>query len=157
VNSKLQLDKVLHYIKAGQEDGATLMTGGKFPQGNLFERGWWIEPTVFSNVTPDMRIAREEIFGPVLSVFRWSDVDDAIRMANATEYGLTAAIWTRDLNAALRTAKRVQSGYVWINGVSQHYRGVPFGGFKNSGTGREESLAELLSYTEEKAIHVILN
>jgi betaine-aldehyde dehydrogenase len=157
VNSRGQFEKVLYYIRAGQEDGAQLMTGGKVPQGKLFERGYWIEPTVFAGVTRDMRIAREEIFGPVLSVFKWSDPEDAIELANATEYGLTAAIWSRDLNTALKTARRIQSGYIWINGVSAHYRGVPFGGFKNSGTGREEGMEELLSYTEEKAIHILLD
>jgi betaine-aldehyde dehydrogenase len=156
INSKGQYEKVLYYIKAGQEDGARLMTGGKKPTGKQFERGFWVEPTVFADVTPKMRIAREEIFGPVLSVFKWKNIEEAIEIANSTEYGLTAAIWTKDLNSALTTARKVQSGYIWINGVSAHYKGVPFGGFKNSGTGREEGIDELLSYTEEKAIHIHL-
>ena len=154
MNSKMQYDKALYYMKAGQEDGARLMTGGKKAAG--FDRGFWVEPTVFADVTRDMRIAKEEIFGPVLSVFKWKNVEDAIEIANSVEYGLTAAIWTKDLNAALTTARKVQSGYIWINGVSAHYKGVPFGGFKNSGTGREEGIDELLSYTEEKAIHIHL-
>lgn len=154
MNSKLQYEKVLHYMKAGQDDGARLMTGGKKAAG--FDRGFWVEPTVFADVTRDMRIAREEIFGPVLSVFKWKNIEDAIEIANSVEYGLTAAIWTKDLNTAITTARKVQSGYIWINGVSAHYKGVPFGGFKNSGTGREEGMDELLSYTEEKAIHIHL-
>jgi acyl-CoA reductase-like NAD-dependent aldehyde dehydrogenase len=156
MNSKAQYEKVLHYINAGKEDGARLMTGGKRPEGDLFKRGYWVEPTVFADVKPTMRIAREEIFGPVLSVFKWKHVDEVVEVANSTEYGLTAAIWTRDLNAALTTARKVQSGHIWINGVSGHFKGMPFGGFKNSGIGREEGLEELLSYTEEKAIHVML-
>ena len=154
MNSKMQYEKTLYYMKAGQEDGARLMTGGKKAAG--FDRGFWVEPTVFADVTRDMRIAKEEIFGPVLSVFKWKNIEDAIEIANSVDYGLTAAIWTKDLNTALNTARKVQSGYIWINGVSAHYKGVPFGGFKNSGTGREEGIDELLSYTEEKAIHIHL-
>jgi betaine-aldehyde dehydrogenase len=156
MNSKAQYEKVLHYIKVGKEDSARLMTGGKRPEGELFKKGYWIEPTVFAEVKRGMRIAQEEIFGPVLSVFKWKDVDEVIDVANSTEYGLTAAIWTRDISAALTTARKVQSGHIWINGVSGHFKGMPFGGFKNSGIGREEGLEELLSYTEEKAIHIML-
>jgi acyl-CoA reductase-like NAD-dependent aldehyde dehydrogenase len=156
MNSKGQYEKVMHYIRAGKEDGARLMTGGKRPEGELFKKGYWIEPTVFAEVKRGMRIAQEEIFGPVLSVFKWKDVDEVIELANSTEYGLTAAIWTRDITTALTTARKVQSGHIWINGVSGHFKGMPFGGFKNSGIGREEGLEELLSYTEEKAIHVML-
>jgi acyl-CoA reductase-like NAD-dependent aldehyde dehydrogenase len=156
VNSKAHYERVLHYIEAGKADGAKLATGGKRPPGADFTRGYWIEPTVFANVTADMRIAREEIFGPVLSVLRWSSFDEAIAIANGTEYGLTASIWTRDIKQALRAAKAVNSGYIWINGFSAHYRGTPFGGLKNSGIGREEGLDDLLSYTETKAIHIML-
>jgi betaine-aldehyde dehydrogenase len=156
INFKGQYDTVLHYIQAGLEDGARLMTGGKKPAGRQFEKGYWVEPTVFADVKPHMRIAREEIFGPVLSVFRWKHVDEVIEMANAVEYGLTGAIWTKDINAALGTARRIRSGYIWINGTSGHHKGMPFGGFKNSGIGREEGIEELLSYTEEKAIHIML-
>jgi betaine-aldehyde dehydrogenase len=156
MNSKAQYEKVMHYIKAGKEDGARLMTGGKRPEGELFKKGYWIEPTVFAEVKRGMRIAQEEIFGPVLSVFKWKDADEVIEIANSTEYGLTAAIWTRDINTAMTTARKVQSGHIWINGVSGHFKGMPFGGFKNSGIGREEGLEELLSYTEEKAIHIML-
>ena len=156
VNSKAHYQRVVHYIEAGKADGAKLATGGKRPPGADFARGYWIEPTVFANVTPDMRIAREEIFGPVLSVLRWSTFEEAIAIANGTEYGLTASIWTRDIKQALRAAKAVNSGYIWINGFSAHYRGTPFGGLKNSGIGREEGLDDLLSYTETKAIHIML-
>jgi aldehyde dehydrogenase (NAD+)/betaine-aldehyde dehydrogenase len=156
INSKGQYEKVLYYIQAGQDDGARLMTGGKRPSGALFEKGFWVEPTVFADVKPGMRIADEEIFGPVLSVFKWKHVDEVIEMANSVEYGLTGAVWTNDVNTAIKTARRVQSGHIWINGASGHYKGLPFGGFKNSGTGREEGLEELLSYTEEKAINFMM-
>jgi len=156
INSAAQYARVLRYIGYGKEDGARLLAGGKRPAGSEFERGYWVEPTVFADVTMDMRVAKEEIFGPVLSILRWDTVEEAIRIANGTEYGLTASIWTNDLKHALRTARAVQSGYIWVNNVSAHHRGTPFGGLKNSGTGREEGLDELLSYTEVKAIHIAL-
>ena len=156
VNSATQYQKVLHYLQVGQEDGARLLIGGRRPQGARFERGFWIEPAVFGDVTPSMRLAREEVFGPILSVMRWTTEDEAVELANATEYGLTAAIWTNDIHQALRTARRVRSGFQWINGFSAHYTGVPFGGFKNSGVGREEGIEELYSYTESKTINIVV-
>ncbi len=104
----------------------------------------------------DMSIAREEIFGPVLAIQRWDTLQDAITQANATDYGLTAALWTNDLKAALAAAGQIEAGYVWINGVAQHYVGTPFGGWKDSGLGAEECLDELLSYSRSKAIHMLL-
>lgn len=112
---------------------------------------------MFADVTSGMRIAQEEVFGPVLSVFKWKDVEQAIALANSTEYGLTAAIWTENLNTAFHVGQRVQAGYVWINGVAAHYKGTAFGGFKKSGVGREEGIEELLSHTEEKSFHVVLS
>lgn len=156
MNSRMQLDKVEHYVRTAHEDGARLMTGGERPPGAQFERGFWHQPTVFADVTPEMRIGHEEIFGPVLSVFRWKDEDEAIRIANSTEYGLTAAIWTNDLNAATRCIRGIKAGYVWVNGFSAHHLGTPFGGMGNSGLGREEGIEELLSYTETKTVHLAL-
>lgn len=156
VNSAGQFAKVKYYIEAAKADGARLLTGGERPQGEAFARGYWIRPTVFGGVTMDMRIGREEVFGPVLSVMRWSKLDEAIEMANAAEYGLTAAIWTNDINTALTTARRIRAGHQWINGFGAHYLGVPFGGFKNSGVGREEGLEEMLDYTEIKTINIVL-
>jgi acyl-CoA reductase-like NAD-dependent aldehyde dehydrogenase len=156
MNSKPQYEKVLHYIRAGQEDGARLAAGGRKPQGEIFNKGFWVRPTVFAEVTPKMRIFREEIFGPVLSVIRWSDVDDVIEMANSTQYGLTAAIWTRDVKTAFQTARRIQAGYISINGRPGHFPGVSFGGVKDSGLGTEEGFDELLSYTVPKVINIIL-
>jgi len=156
VNSSQHYRKVLDYVDIAHTDGARLLHGGKRPEGTVFERGYWIEPTVFVDVTHTMRIAQEEVFGPIMSVLRWSSMDDMIQMVNGTGLGLTASILTKDLNTAFTTARRVQSGYVWINGCSAHFRGTGFGGFKNSGVGREEGLEELLSYTEEKTYHVFL-
>ncbi len=155
INSKAHYQRVLAMIEAGKAGGARLMTGGKRPAGKAFERGYWVEPTVFAEVDGGMRIAREEIFGPVLSVFQWKDEAEAFALANATEYGLTASIWTHDIDTAFRAARAVRSGYVWINGASGHFYGTPFGGMKNSGLGNEEGLDELLSYTENKTIHLM--
>ncbi len=152
MNSRAQLDKVVRYVAVGREDGAQLVAGGARPA--QFERGFWHQPTVFAGVDMTMRIAREEVFGPVLCVLRYRDVDEAVAAANATRYGLTAAILTRDLDLALYWARRVQAGYVWVNGQSGHFAGTPFGGVKDSGTGREENLGELLSYTETKTLHL---
>jgi betaine-aldehyde dehydrogenase len=156
MNNKRHYEKVMSMVQSGMSDGATLVTGGKRPPGRDFERGYWLQPTVFGDVHPQMRIAREEIFGPVLSVFSWRDEDATIELANSTEYGLTAAIWTNDIKRALKAARKVQSGMVWINGVGNHFKGTPYGGYKNSGVGRESALEELLSYTETKAIQIFL-
>ncbi|MEA2936650.1 MAG: betaine-aldehyde dehydrogenase [Alphaproteobacteria bacterium] len=156
INSKRHYERVVSMVQSGISEGAKLMTGGKRPPGSDFTRGYWIEPTVFADVNPGMRIAKEEIFGPVLSVFSWKDEKEALALANATEYGLTASIFTNDIKTAFRAARAVKSGYIWINGASGHFYGTPFGGFKNSGLGREEGIDELLSYTEVKTIHVLL-
>lgn len=156
INSKAQFERVQRYIEFGNADGATLLSGGTRPEGAEFDRGFWLRPTLFGDVTPNMRIAKEEVFGPILSVLKWRTLDEALAIANSTEYGLTASIWTNDLKTALNAAKRIESGYIWINGFSAHYRGTPFGGLKNSGTGREEGLDELYSYTENKTIHIAL-
>jgi acyl-CoA reductase-like NAD-dependent aldehyde dehydrogenase len=156
LNTRPHLERVKQYVESAKAEGARLVAGGERPAGAAFERGYWLQPTVFSDVTQDMKVAREEIFGPVLSILRWSDLEDAIAMANSVEYGLTAAIWTNDITQALRTAKRVQSGFVWINGVNSHVRAVPFGGYKNSGIGRERGIEELYSYTEEKSVQIFL-
>jgi acyl-CoA reductase-like NAD-dependent aldehyde dehydrogenase len=111
---------------------------------------------VFANVNMSMRIAREEIFGPVLGVFKWNNEAKMLAEVNQVEYGLTASIWTNDLSTAHRTAMAVEAGFVWINEVGKHFLGAPFGGFKQSGLGREECFEEMLSFTQEKNIHVRL-
>jgi betaine-aldehyde dehydrogenase len=154
--SKAQYDRVLNYINIGRQEGARLVCGGAPPDDPTLARGYFIEPTVFADVSADMRIANEEIFGPVLSLLRWDDLERVIGQVNAVEYGLTCAIWTRDLSLAHRTAARVQAGFVWINEVGKHFLGTPFGGYKQSGIGREECLSELLAFTQEKNIHIKL-
>ena len=142
--------------RLGQEEGAQLITGGGPPDDPALKGGFYIEPTVFAVTDKNMRIAREEIFGPVLGVFKWSDEAKMLDDVNAVEYGLTASIWTNDLSTAHRTALAVQAGFVWINEVGKHFLGAPFGGFKQSGLGREECFEEMLAFTQEKNIHVKL-
>src|SRR3954469_14315223 len=154
--SQVQYDRVMKYIAAGKEDGARLVSGGKRPDDPALAKGLFIEPTIFADVTMGMRIGKEEIFGPVLSVFKWSDEDKMLAEVNQVEYGLTCSIWTNDLATAHRTAASVEAGYVWINEVSKHFLGAPFGGYKQSGVGREEGIEELISFTREKNIHLNL-
>ena len=154
--SKVQYDRVMSYIESAKAAGAPLIAGGKRPADPALANGFYVEPTVFADVTPQMRIAREEIFGPVLSIFKWSDEAKMLEEVNAVEYGLTSSIWTNDLGTAHRTAAAVQAGYVWVNEVSKHFLGAPFGGYKQSGIGREESFEEILSFTQEKNIHIRL-
>ena len=156
LSSQAQYDKTLAYIKLGVEGGARLALGGKRPADPKLAHGFFVEPTVFADVTDDMRIAREEIFGPVVSVLSWSDENDLLARVNALDVGLTASIWTHDLDRAHRLASRVEAGYIWINGASQHWVGVPFGGYKQSGLGREESIEELLACTQIKNVNVTL-
>ncbi len=146
--SEEQLNTILHYIEAGRKEGARCATGGK----KLARAGYFIEPTVFDNVTDEMTIANEEIFGPVLSVMKFSDVDEAIRRGNKTIYGLAAAVWTRDINKANRMAAGLKAGTVWINCYDVFDAGIPFGGFKMSGIGRELGEYGLANYTEVKAV-----
>ncbi len=150
-------DKTLQYIEYGKQDGARLILGGKRPEDPKLAGGYFVEPTVFADVQPHMRIAQDEIFGPVLSVLKWSDEDTLFDAVNGVEYGLTCSIWTRDLETALQAAERVEAGYVWINGSSTHFIGAPFGGYKQSGVGREECLEELLDYTQVKNVNVTLD
>jgi acyl-CoA reductase-like NAD-dependent aldehyde dehydrogenase len=151
-----QRDRVLDYIASGRAEGATVAHGGGRPTGPGFDKGFWVEPTLFTDVTNDMRIAREEIFGPVLSVIRYDSVDDAIKIANDSEYGLSAGVWSRDNERALDVAKQLEAGSVWINDwhvISPLY---PFGGYKQSGAGRELGPHALDEYTEEKFISIDL-
>lgn len=152
--SQAQFDKVMSYIGIGSEEGARLVTGGVKPANPELLSGFYVEPTVFADVDMSMRIAREEIFGPVLSVLRWNNLDEVIQEANALPYGLTGAVWTKDLQTALSVADRLDTGYVWINGSGTHFLGAPFSGRKNSGVGSEESIDELLSYTQPKTVNV---
>ena len=146
----------MNHIDIARREGARLVCGGGRPTDPALAGGFFLEPTVFADVTSTMTIAREEIFGPVLAILKWSDERRMLEEVNAVPYGLTCAIWTRDLSTAHRTAMKVQAGYVWINDVGKHFLGAPFGGVKHSGFGREECLEELLAFTHEKNIHVRL-
>ena len=154
--SQQQHEKIMSYIALGQQEGATLAYGGQRPSDPALAKGWFVQPTVFTNVTQKMRLANEEIFGPVLSVIKWRDEAEMIEQVNAVEYGLTASIWTQNLATAHRTAARVQAGFVWVNHVGSHFIGASFGGYKQSGIGREEGFDELLTYTQHKNVHVVL-
>jgi acyl-CoA reductase-like NAD-dependent aldehyde dehydrogenase len=148
--SAAHLQRVQAFVASGRDAGARLVTGGTAPDAP----GYFLNPTLFSDVTPDMDIARDEIFGPVLSTFGWSDYDQMLSMANGLNVGLSAAIWTRDIDLALRTAADVDAGYIWVNDANRHYLGAPFGGVKDSGTGREETAEEYATYLETSAVNV---
>ena len=147
-----QFDKILQYVEYGKQDGAQCVTGGK----RFGDQGYFIEPTLFTNVTDEMRIATDEIFGPVLSVLKFSDVDEIARRANDTNFGLAAAVWSRDIGKAHRFASKVRAGTVWINCYDVFDAAAPFGGFKQSGLGRELGEAGLAAYTESKTVTVSL-
>jgi acyl-CoA reductase-like NAD-dependent aldehyde dehydrogenase len=150
-------DRILRYIESGQKEGATLACGGGVPAGPGFERGFWVEPTIFTGVTNDMTIGREEIFGPVLSVIRADSTDQAIKIANDTEYGLSAGVWSGDNQRALDVAGQIESGTVWVNDWHMVNAAYPFGGYKQSGLGRELGPHALDEYTEEKFVHLDLS
>ena len=150
--SQEQLDKILHYVKLGEKQGATLMTGGE----RVGSKGFFVQPTIFDNVKDDMAIAKDEIFGPVVSILPFRSLDEVIDRANRTFYGLAAAIWTKDIDKAHLYAKKVKAGTVWVNCYHIVDTTTPFGGFKMSGQGRENGEAALEHYTELKTVTVKL-
>ena len=154
--SEEQRERVERYVRIGEDEGARLVAGGRRPAEAPFNRGFYFPPTLFDAVRPEMTIAREEIFGPVLSAIAWEDEASMVEAVNATRYGLTASIYTNDLTAAHRLAGAVEAGYVWINDVEKRWIGVPFGGQKDSGTGTEYSIEELYSHTQNKSVSVNL-
>lgn len=155
--SREHFNRVMAFIEGAKAEGARAVAGGHAVTEGPLADGCFIAPTIFADVTPDMTIAREEIFGPVLAVRRWSDEARMLAEVNGLDVGLTCAIWSRDLATAHRAAARVEAGFVWINEVGRHFLGAPFGGVKQSGIGREEGIGELLSFTHEKNVHINLS
>lgn len=145
-------DKVLEFIEIGKKEGARLACGGKIPSAKELKEGFYLEPTIFTEVNNTMTIAQEEIFGPVLSVIRFSEVEEAIQIANDTKYGLAAMVWTKDLEKANLLSRKLRCGTVWINTYGGFYNEAPFGGYKQSGFGRELGTEGLLEYTQTKHI-----
>jgi aldehyde dehydrogenase (NAD+) len=148
----VQFEKVMSYILAGKTEGASLVAGGN----RVGNRGFFIEPTVFADVKDDMKIAKEEIFGPVMSIMKFKDVEEVVERSNRTEYGLAAAVWTRDISKAHAIANSVRAGTVWVNCYDVFDAAAPFGGFKQSGIGRELGEYGLQQYTEVKTVTVKL-
>jgi len=146
--SQEQMDRILGYIAAGNAEGARRLSGG----GRVGDRGYFVEPTVFADVTDDMKIAREEIFGPVMSILRFKDADEVIARGNKSFYGLAAAVWTKDVKKAIRVSNALKAGTVWVNCYDVFDAAAPFGGFKMSGIGRELGVYALQLYTEVKTV-----
>jgi aldehyde dehydrogenase (NAD+) len=156
LSSKKQMDTVLRYIESGNREGATLVAGGARTDIGT-GKGYFVQPTVFADVRPEMTIAREEIFGPVLAAIDFADVDEAIARANDSPYGLAAGVWTRDIKKAHYVARKLQAGTVWINTYNVYDTAAPFGGYKQSGFGREMGAHALEHYTQVKSVWVDLN
>jgi len=150
--SQLQYDRIMGYIKEGKEEGATVEVGGE----RHGDKGYFIQPTIFSNVKPDMKIMREEIFGPVASVAKFSTEEEVLKLGNDSNYGLAAAVHTKDLNTAIRVSNSLRAGTVWVNQYNMIHHQIPFGGFKESGIGRELGEAALANYTQNKSVSIRL-
>jgi aldehyde dehydrogenase (NAD+) len=156
--SAKQEQRVLNYLSVGHDEGAELVTGGHKMSGPNFERGFFVEPTLFDNVKPEMRIAQEEIFGPVLSVLSFTDPEQALEIANGTQYGLAASVWTNDVRRAVRLARGLQAGQVYVNTYGPTgVIGAPFGGYKKSGFGRTMGSDTILEYTQVKTVVIDAN
>jgi aldehyde dehydrogenase (NAD+) len=156
ISSKKQLETDLRYIDVAKKEGATLVAGGARADIGT-GKGYFLQPTIFDGVTPEMTIAREEIFGPVLAAIEFADLDEAIARANDSTYGLAAAVWTKDIKKAHYVARRLQAGTVWINTYNIYDTAAPFGGYKQSGFGREMSMHALEHYTQVKSVWVDMN
>ena len=145
-----QFDKIMKYIDLGSQEGAKCVSGGK----RFGDRGYFVEPTVFAQVDDEMAIAKDEIFGPVMSVLKFKDFDEVVERGNRTFYGLAAAVWTRDIGKAHRMAKALRAGTVWVNCYDVFDAAAPFGGFKMSGIGRELGIKGMDAYLETKTVTV---
>jgi len=154
--SQTQLERILGYIRTGKEEGARLVCGGERDVEGEKAKGYFVKPTIFADVKPEMKIAQEEIFGPVLAALKFQDVDQAAEIANSTIYGLVSAVWTRDITVAHRLAQEIKAGSVWINAYNCFDSASPFGGYKQSGFGREMGPHALDSYTQVKSVWIYL-
>lgn len=152
-NSQNQLDKILGYIKTGKDEGATLLSGGARPEG----KGFFVKPTIFGDVNENMRIVREEIFGPVITVHKFKTTDEVVKLANDSEYGLAAGIQSTNVNTCIDVSRRLRAGTIWVNTYNDFHQMVPFGGFGSSGMGREMGAAVLDNYTQVKAVRMALH
>jgi aldehyde dehydrogenase (NAD+) len=154
ITTRPQYEKVLEYMRIGKEEGAVCRLGGEAATRPECGSGWFVEPTIFTNVRADMRVANEEIFGPVLSIIPFDDEDEAVRIANSTVYGLAAGVWTSSIRRAISMSERLEAGTVWIN----MYRTVsymsPFGGYKRSGLGRESGIDAVREYLQTKSVWI---
>ncbi|MCM3397762.1 aldehyde dehydrogenase family protein [Oceanobacillus profundus] len=153
VISKKQFNEVMGYIKYGKEN-CRLVTGGNQIKGGVFDNGFYIEPTIFTDVSIESKLAQDEIFGPVLVIQTFKDEEEAIQIANGTSFGLAAGVWTKDIDRAMRVSKKIDAGTVWINTYNKNYPQTEFGGYKESGLGRTRGIEGLLGYTETKHINV---
>ena len=152
IANKMQFEKVLGYVDIARQDGAELLLGGKRPDGDECARGFFVEPTIFTGVNNEMRIAREEVFGPILSTLIFDDADEAVAIANDSEFGLAAGVWTRDMKLAMRMSDRLEAGSVWVNTYRDISYTTPFGGYKKSGIGRENGAEGIREYLQTKAV-----
>lgn len=154
VATRPQFEKVVDYIRIAKEEGATCAFGGNVRSGPEFGAGQFVEPTIFTNVSNDMRIAQEEVFGPVLSVLKFKDEDDALRIANDIRFGLAAGVWTKSLHRTMYMSERLQAGTVWINNYRSTSFTTPFGGYKDSGLGREGGMEAVKEFMETKSVWI---
>ena len=152
-----QLEKILNYVEIGKSEGAQVITGGQRAQVAGGEKGAFMQPTILADVNNNMRVACEEIFGPVAVVVKFHDEDEVIKMANDSEYGLGGAVWTKDINRALRVARAIETGRMWVNTYNELPAGAPFGGYKKSGIGRETHKLILNAYTQKKNIYISMS
>ena len=150
--SQLQYDRIMSYIQEGKKEGATVVTGGE----RHGDKGYFIQPTIFSDVTEDMKIMQEEIFGPVCSIAKFETEEEIIKTGNNTTYGLAAAVHTSNLNTAIRVSNQLRAGTVWVNQYNMLHHQIPFGGYKESGIGRELGEAALANYTQTKSVSIRL-